>query len=93
MQIAAKLLLVNINIETSKEYASGAKVADQAANFDYIPPSLLVFIVFLLLLLQGKKELEVTIASLYNLRLYCKQQGQRSSSHPFRLDLVLRCTT
>ena len=44
IQIAAKLLLVNINnIETSKEYASGAKVTDLAANLDYIPPSLLVF--------------------------------------------------
>ena len=43
IQIAAKLLLVNINIETSKEYASGAKVADLTANLDYIPPSLLVF--------------------------------------------------
>ena len=48
---------------------------------------------FLFLLLQGKKELEVKIASLNNVRLYCKQQGQRSSSHPFRLDLVLHCTT
>ena len=44
LQIAAKLLLVNINnIETSKEYASGAKIADLAANLDYIPPSLLAF--------------------------------------------------
>ena len=44
MQIAAKLLLVNINnIETSKEYASGAKIADLAANLDYIPHSLLAF--------------------------------------------------
>ena len=42
-QIAAKLLLVNNNIETMKEYVSGAKVADLAANLDYIPPSLLVF--------------------------------------------------
>ena len=40
IQIAAKLLLANINTETSKEYASGAKVADLAANLDYIPPSL-----------------------------------------------------
>ena len=47
----------------------------------------------MLLLLQGKKELEVKIAFLDNLRLYCKQQGQRSSSHPFRPDLVLHCTT
>ena len=43
IQIAAKLLLVNINIETSKEYASGAKVADLAANLDFTPPSRLVF--------------------------------------------------
>ena len=43
IQIAAKLLLVNINIETSKAYASGANVADLAANLDYTPPSLLVF--------------------------------------------------
>ena len=42
IQIAAKLLPVNINTETSKEYASGAKVTDLAANVDYIPPSLLV---------------------------------------------------
>ena len=48
IQIAAKLLLVNIdNTETSKEYASGAKVADLAANLDYIPPSLLVCFCFL----------------------------------------------
>ena len=46
VQIAAKLLPVNINnIETSKEYASGAKVTDLAANLDYILPSLLVFVV------------------------------------------------
>ena len=58
IQIAAKLLLVNINnTETSKEYASGAKVAELAANLDYIPHSLLFFIfLLLLLLLQGKKE-------------------------------------
>ena len=44
IQIASKLLLDNINnTETSKEYASGAKVADLAANLDYIPPSLLAF--------------------------------------------------
>ena len=67
-------------------------VADLAANLDYIPPSLLVF-EFFVVAVAGKKELEVKIASLYNLRLYRKQQGQRSSSHPFRLDLVLHCTT
>ena len=44
IQIAAKSLLDNINnTETSKEYASGAKVADLAANLDYILPSLLGF--------------------------------------------------
>ena len=44
IQIAEKLLPVNINnIETSKEYASGAKVVDLATNLDYIPPSLSVF--------------------------------------------------
>ena len=56
MQIAAKLLLVNINIETSKEYASGAKVADQAANFDYIPPSLLVFFSFVVVAVSREER-------------------------------------
>ena len=30
-------------LKHQKNYASGAKVADLAANLDYIPPSLLVF--------------------------------------------------
>ena len=44
IQMAGKLLLANINnIETSKQYATGAEVADLAENLDYIPPLLLVF--------------------------------------------------
>ena len=62
IQIAAKVLPLNFNkIETSKEYASGAKVADLAANLDCIPPSLLV-VVFCLFFCccccRGRKNLK-----------------------------------
>ena len=98
LQIAAKLLLVNINnTETSKEYASGAKVADLAANLDYIPPSVLDFFsccfLFVVVAVAVEERTWSQNSFSWYLRLCCKQQGRRSSSHPFRLDFVLHCAT
>ena len=64
IQIAAQLLLVNINnTKTPKEYLQVRRSQTLQTHLDYIPPSLLIFS---RTLLQGKKELEDKIASLGN---------------------------